>query len=322
MKIIRSLLLALTFGTLLAGCESESEKVLKELNSVERMVKSQLDGLKTHLKNDRIQNAVLLKKYGEYIKTNKPEMSEIADALMLDAAADGPAIQSLYERLNRVKAQIPAAAERGNQGGNELLPELRSISNGANTDIFNLKLSDPVNVLAQMSDGKLPPVSLDGVKEEDKANEQVAHQLVGNPQYGSWQTNASGGTFWAWYGQYAFFSNLFGGPYRYSTWAGTRGYSYYNDAGRDYYTSPQQRREYAQTENRVRKTYQTQGKKFQSPYATKPKSQSTKNRLTRPNKFNSAYASNNSSNRSSSSKSNSYRSRSSGRSRSSRGGGK
>ncbi len=33
---------------------------------------------------------------------------------------------------------------------------------------------------------------------------------VGNPRYGSWQTDASGNSFWAFYGQYMFLSNMIG----------------------------------------------------------------------------------------------------------------
>ena len=44
---------------------------------------------------------------------------------------------------------------------------------------------------------------------------------VGNPRYGSWQTNSSGGSFWAFYGQYRFLSDILMGPryyYPYSSW--------------------------------------------------------------------------------------------------------
>lgn len=59
---------------------------------------------------------------------------------------------------------------------------------------------------------------------------------VGNSRYGHWQTNSSGGSFWAFYGQYAFMSSLF----RHSMYPVP--YGYYNDwyggyrgTGRPYY---------------------------------------------------------------------------------------
>jgi hypothetical protein len=36
------------------------------------------------------------------------------------------------------------------------------------------------------------------------------NNYVGNKSYGSWQTNSSGNSFWAFYGQYAFMSSMFG----------------------------------------------------------------------------------------------------------------
>jgi len=44
---------------------------------------------------------------------------------------------------------------------------------------------------------------------------------VGNPEYGEWKKDASGSSFWSWYGRYAFFSNLFFFPpsyYHYGSW--------------------------------------------------------------------------------------------------------
>ncbi|MEM6831957.1 MAG: hypothetical protein AAF551_15710, partial [Bacteroidota bacterium] len=69
---------------------------------------------------------------------------------------------------------------------------------------------------------------------------------VGNPRYGSWQSNGNGGSFWAFYGQYAFMSsmfNLFAYPARrsyYDDWRGGyygRGRSYYGptSGGTSYY---------------------------------------------------------------------------------------
>ncbi len=36
------------------------------------------------------------------------------------------------------------------------------------------------------------------------------YQYMGNPQYGEWRQNSSGNSFWAFYGQYAFFTHMFG----------------------------------------------------------------------------------------------------------------
>jgi hypothetical protein len=62
---------------------------------------------------------------------------------------------------------------------------------------------------------------------EDESDTKAAPPgmaFVGNPEYGKWEKNSSGGSFWSWYGKYALFSNLLFystmGPVRYSSWNG------------------------------------------------------------------------------------------------------
>ncbi|MEM1136952.1 MAG: hypothetical protein AAGI07_14025 [Bacteroidota bacterium] len=72
-------------------------------------------------------------------------------------------------------------------------------------------------------------------------------RYVGNEQYGSWQNNSSGNSFWAFYGQYAFMSSMIGlvaGPV-YRT-------GYY-----DYYNNYRGRRPYYGTVNNGRAAYGT-----------------------------------------------------------------
>lgn len=67
---------------------------------------------------------------------------------------------------------------------------------------------------------------------------------VGNPKYGEWKKDESGNSFWAWYGRYAFFSNLFFFPshyYSYGSWNRWRSdyrykKPYYGDTGTGGYT--------------------------------------------------------------------------------------
>lgn len=63
-------------------------------------------------------------------------------------------------------------------------------------------------------------------------------EYVGNEKYGKWERRSDGTSFWAFYGQYAFMSHLFGMhsyPVRYSYWHDYRG-NYYG-RGRSYYGS-------------------------------------------------------------------------------------
>lgn len=69
--------------------------------------------------------------------------------------------------------------------------------------------------------------------EDGKLNKSASppgyNNYVGNERYGSWQTNNSGGSFWAFYGQYAFMSSMF------NMMAYPVRRSYYNDYRTNYY---------------------------------------------------------------------------------------
>ncbi len=56
---------------------------------------------------------------------------------------------------------------------------------------------------------------------------------IGNSQYGQWQTNSNGSSFWSFYGRYRLMSDLFFGP-RYGYGYGGFSRSYYNDYNRNY----------------------------------------------------------------------------------------
>ena len=139
----------------------------------------------------------------------------------------------------------------------------------ARISAYNDALSDTVNVLADLSNGELARVNAVSQQAEQRMNRSKDHgagsQYIGNPHYGRW-SHGSGGSFWAWYGQYAFFSSMLGGrPYYYHNWSRNRGYSYYHDVGRSNYTSRSQRTRQAATETRARKQFGSGGHK--SPYA-------------------------------------------------------
>ena len=92
--------------------------------------------------------------------------------------------------------------------------------------------------------------------------------MVGNPNYGNWQTNSNGISFWQWYGMYRILGDVFD-RVEYGSWSKRRKYSYYNDYGRSRYSSPKQIKTQSALETRTRQTYQRQGKQFTSPYASK-----------------------------------------------------
>lgn len=240
---------------LLSGCGNDASRILKEKISQADL---SLNQLKSALDEDQIRNAVLLREYAATLSDQKPDMRNIIDALKSEASSNGRQYQALVNRLDKVKTL-------DKQFGNpdELIPEAQSIIKGSDPTVFNDALVDPINVLADMSDGKLPRIGVISKEEEKDYNGAKDYgpgsQLVGNPAYGSW--HQSGGTsFWEWYGMYAMFSNLFGGHrIYYNDWNRYRPYSYYNDYGIDNYGSSRYR-------NRWESSYQ----KSAAPGTTKP----------------------------------------------------
>lgn len=61
------------------------------------------------------------------------------------------------------------------------------------------------------------------------------YQYVGDKQYGQWRTDHRGRSFWEFYGQYAFFSTMFGGWYRPIYRDDYRTYSRYRSQNRPYF---------------------------------------------------------------------------------------
>ena len=285
------------FLLMLWGCSSNEQRVKKEFDLAAQQVENSIAQLEKHLQAGRIRNAKLLEIYADSVKKSHPEYREVADLLAQDASTSGPLFSALKQRIAEAKKKIPSAIA-STEAASQLGQELNAIHAAAEVQNFNSALTDPINVLADMSGGKLSRLSATGQEASASTNAPVGSELIGNPNYGQWQTNSSGDTFWEWYGKYALISNLFdlASSGSFSGWSSNRGYSYYHDYGRDYYSSPSQRSNYQQAESRVKKQFSQQGKKFQSPYARSKTAggASSKNSLfKKPNKFKSSFSSSN-----------------------------
>ncbi len=260
----RALLSALALVTLIgiSGCgDDRPDKIAQYL----QLAANRMQALASELNSGHIRNAVLLKQYARILERKKPELSPLLEQLALDATDQGPIYQSLKRRLADAKVA-------GNFAGlDEQLKEVENIYQAADPSLYNDMLSDPLNAVADMSDGALARVNAMSKASELSANGArdfgAGSQLVGNPAYGSWQTNSSGMSFWAWYGMYAAFSNLFRSPIYYDNWSRRRGYSYYGDYGRYRYTSPKQYQRQESLYQNTKKRFSNQGRQFKSPYA-------------------------------------------------------
>ncbi len=271
MRIISMMCILLLVQLGLSGCTSNEELWQKTLQSASSETAAELKRLVVKIDQQSIRNVKLLKSYADVVREQSPDLREIVDALATDATPNGPIIKGLKERLDSANKAIPQAIKGGEQAVAQLQKEFNAIQVAADPALFGMMLTDPINVLADMSNGKLARVEAMSKEATRQANQSGDYgpgsQLVGNPNYGKWKEDSSGLSFWEWYGMYSLFSNLFNSPIHYGSWAGNRGYSYYSDYGRNYYTSPSQRKAQQTQAAKTKKKFQKSGKSFKSPYA-------------------------------------------------------
>ncbi|WP_094751804.1 hypothetical protein [Psychromonas sp. CD1] len=260
MKIKLLLIFFLSF--VLGACtDGRQERLSTNIQSSEYL----LQVLSSDLENNHIRNALLLREYANILAQKRPELKSLLTQLSQDSTTRGTLYSGLVQRLKTLKEQPTAIGDIEAQ-----LFESESLMAASDPNLFNDALSDPVNVIADMSEGTLARVnavsqslSLQANQAEDNG---AGSQLVGNPGYGQWQTNSSGMSFWQWYGMYAMFSALAPNPIRYDRWSSRRDYSYYNDVGRNRYTSPNNVKKQDNLAKKTQKQFSGQGR-FKSPYA-------------------------------------------------------
>jgi hypothetical protein len=259
MKI--KLLLIVCFSLLLSACGDErQDRIDANIQSADYL----LNNLGESLDNNNIRNAMLLKEYAKLLSESKPELKPLLTQLSRDATREGPTYQGLVQRLKTLREQPQVLGDIEAQ-----LFESETLIEASDPALYNDALSDPINVIADMSDGQLARVNAISQQQSLQANgaenNGAGSQLVGNPGYGQWQTNNSGMSFWHWYGMYSMFSAITN-PVRYDRWSSRRDYSYYNDVGRNRYTSPQQAKSQNDLATKTKKQF-ANNSGFKSPYA-------------------------------------------------------
>lgn len=247
---------------LLSACgDPVKEQALQQLPITEKRVAQ----LGEALTNGEVRNANLIHQYASKISELKPNLNALVAEFSKDASVQGPMYRALLDRVNTTKNQPQMFAS-----SQALYDELLNIYQAADPTLYSDALSDPLNVLADMSDGQLPRVNSLSKSQSLQANNAqdfgTGEQLIGNPSYGNWQTGSNGMSFWAWYGVYSMMGNMFGRPAYYSDWGRSRNYSYYNDYGRTRYSSPSQLNKQTQLDQRTKKSFASRGQKFNSPY--------------------------------------------------------
>ncbi len=211
----------------LAGCGDNFPEMVSQRHA---QVTARVKQLGTFLDAGRVRNANLIKQYAALVERQRPAVLRLTRELAREGTTTGLAFGSLRQRLNRVN-RSPADEKQAGIA----FEDLQRIEAATDPVVFNDSLIDVVNVLADLSNGKLPRMQVP--PSEAKSGQGAGSHLVGNPRYGQWRQNSSGQSFWAFYGQYAMMRSLFFSPrpYYYSSWYGNRGWSYYGNVGRHYY---------------------------------------------------------------------------------------
>ena len=287
MHYLKTLLVLVSL--ILAGCSDPlKDQIIQQTKVSEQRVYQ----LAEKLTSGNIRNATLINQYAEKVLDIKPNLAPLINEFKKDASVQGPMYKALVDRINTVKTQPNMFVD--NQS---IYDELLNIYQAADPVLYSDALSDPLNVLADMSDGQLPRINSLSKSQSSQANNAqdfgTGEQLIGNPSYGQWSTGSNGMSFWAWYGMYSMMGDMLGRRTYYDNWGSNRNYSYYNDYGRKRYSSPTQLKNQTALENRTRKSFQSKGKKFTSAYSknrTGSSSLSSQSRTaqTSANKFNNA----------------------------------
>lgn len=225
-KWLAAVILSFAAASLSACGPSPQELVDQQV----KQVQSRVALLGKQLADGRLRNANMVRQYALYIMQNQPDVKEIAEQLGAEGTVRGLAYNSLNDRLKNVDKK-----PKDDKAADKALDELLRIGAAADPSVFDDSLIDVVNVLADMSNGKLP--RLNTPRDQQRPKDGAGSHLVGNPRYGHWQTDSTGNSFWVWYGRYALFRDVFWGPsrYYYHDWYPRRGWSYYGDVGRHYY---------------------------------------------------------------------------------------
>ncbi len=257
------LLLLLAASQFLLGC---GDPIKGQIEQQLPITQQRLEQLGRALNDGQVRNANLINQYATKVVANKPHLLPLVTEFRKDASTDGPMYKALVDRMNTAKNQPQMF-----QSSQALYNELLNIYQAADPVLFSDALSDPLNVLADMSDGLLPRVNSLSKSQSQRANNAqdfgTGEQLIGNPNYGSWQTASNGMSFWAWYGMYSMIGDIFGRRTYYDEWGRSRNYSYYNDYGRTRYSSPSQLKNQRSLDTRTKKSFSRSGQKFTSPYS-------------------------------------------------------
>ncbi len=243
----------------LQGCSNQYEEATREAYGT---TQQRLLELGKKIEVGQVSNALLIKTYARQLSQAQPALDEVAQVLGRDATTEGPQYQGLLERLKKIDQQPD------NKG--QFVPvfqELEALHAATDPLVYNDALLDVVNTLADLSGGTLARINIpkDAQTADIEGGGTVpGSYLVGNPNYGHWNQDSSGNSFWSWYGKYALFSsvirgfggfgsNYHSGPIYHDSWYKRDRYGYYHDYGRKTYGTGTDRHSWDRGQKRLEK---------------------------------------------------------------------
>ncbi|QDP02265.1 hypothetical protein [Thalassotalea sp. PS06] len=212
------------------------------------LTERRLAELKSDLDNNQIDNARHIESYAKKLLKNDSQHQQLIELLRLNASAQGQIYQVLVQRLQTVTDRshlFPSQEVR--------YQELLDIYQAADPKFFSDALSDPLNVLADLSAGELDRINADS-KPQTLAENQAqdfgyAALLIGHPGFGSWQQAGKNQYQWQWFEHSKMLAkSITPASISYRDWAKNRDYSFYADIGRALMTSVFIRAEQQQAE--------------------------------------------------------------------------
>jgi hypothetical protein len=145
-----TLIFTLLIGLSLSGCgDDRPEQIAK----YQQLTEQRLSQLQNGLENGQIRNATLLKQYSQILSQQRTDLAPLLNELALDATANGP----MFLSLKRRNAELSSSANYVDL--DQQLAEAENVYQAADSALFNDMLSDPLNVIADMSQGKLARVN-------------------------------------------------------------------------------------------------------------------------------------------------------------------
>ncbi|TKB47194.1 hypothetical protein [Thalassotalea mangrovi] len=219
---------------LLGAC---SDSIEDQINVQLPLTEQKLAELKQALSDGEVENAVLIQQYANKLLTLNPKLEQPVAVLIRNAGSEGQLYKRLYERLQTVSFQSDLFVSE------ELrYQELLNIYQAADPILFSDALSDPLNVLADLSQGQLQRVNAETKSLTLQKNQAedfgAAALLIAHPAFGTWQTNSENEVTWQWFNRTKPLSTLLKrSSVDYEEWAKYRDYSFYADIGRSRYSS-------------------------------------------------------------------------------------